>query len=87
MQPMISPKLDKALRLLVALDRLPQSSHDLAARLDTSRPTVVRLVEELRGLGCRIEAVREGRADWAYHLHDWGIFEPARVRGLLEGGR
>ncbi|MBU0749140.1 MAG: HTH domain-containing protein [Gammaproteobacteria bacterium] len=80
MPPMISPKLDKALRLLVALDRLPQSSHQLATRLETSRPTVVRLVDELRELGCRIDAVREGRADWAYHLQDWGIFEPERVR-------
>ena len=80
MPPMISPKLAKALRLLVTLDRLPQSSHQLATRLETSRPTVVRLVEELRELGCRIEAVREGSADWAYHLQDWGVFEPERVR-------
>ena len=79
MLPMNS-KMDKSLRLLIALDRSPQSSHELALTLDTSRPTGVRLVEELRELGCRIEAVREGSADWAYHLQDWGVFEPERVR-------
>ncbi|MCO5110022.1 MAG: HTH domain-containing protein [Burkholderiaceae bacterium] len=79
--------MEKSLRLLVALDRRPQSSHELAARLATSRPTVVRLVEDLRGMGCQIEAVREGRADWAYHLRDWGVFNAERVRRYVEMGR
>lgn len=82
--PPMNPKMDKSLRLLAALDRRPQSSHELASSLATSRPTVVRLVEDLRGMGCQIEAVREGRADWAYHLRDWGVFAPARVRRHLE---
>lgn len=85
MHAMTNPKLDKAMRLLVAIEREPQSSHDLAGTLQTSRPTVVRLVEDLRELGCHIEAVREGKADWAYHLHDWGVFAPARVRKYLKG--
>lgn len=83
MLPM-NPKMDKSLRLLAALDRRPKSSHELASSLATSRPTVVRLVEDLRGMGCQIEAVREGRADWAYHLRDWGVFAPARVRRHVE---
>jgi biotin operon repressor len=80
---MTNPKLDKALRLLVAIERRPQSSHELATTLGVSRPTSVRLVEELRGLGCRIESVRDGM-DWRYHLHDWGVFSPARVRKYLK---
>lgn len=85
MHAMANAKLDKALRLLVAIERAPQNSHDLAVTLDTSRPTVVRLVEDLRELGCNIEAVREGKTDWSYHLHDWGVFAPARVRRYLKG--
>lgn len=88
-EPMIrdvsNPKTDKLLRLLVAIERCPQSSHQLAGGLGISRPTVVRLVESLRELGCTIEAVREGQSDWAYHLRDWGVFAPARVRRHLEG--
>jgi biotin operon repressor len=84
MQLMANPKLDKAMRLLVAIERQPQSSHVLAGTLQTSRPTVIRLVEDLRELGCNIEAMREGKSDWAYHLHDWGVFEPARVRAYLK---
>lgn len=84
MHAMTSPKLEKALRLLVAIERNPQSSHELATTLTTSRPTVVRLVEDLRELGCNIEAVLEGKADWAYHLHDWGVFAPGRVRNYLK---
>ena len=80
MRGMTNPRIEKAMRLLVAIEQAPQSSHELAVSLATSRPTVVRLVEELRELGCRIEAVREGKSDWAYHLHDWGVFAPARVR-------
>lgn len=79
-QVMSNPKTDKLLRLLVAIERHPQSSHELAGVLGISRPTVVRLVESLRDLGCGIEAVREGQSDWAYHLRDWGVFAPARVR-------
>ena len=85
MQLMTSPKLNKAMRLLVAIETRPQSSHELAVTLKVSRPTAVRLVEELRDLGCKIEAVRDGSADWAYHLHDWGVFAPARVRKYLKG--
>lgn len=80
MQSMTNPKLDKALRLLVAIEREPQSSYALAGTLETSRATVVRLVENLRELGCGIEAVREGKGDWAYYLSDWGVFRPERVR-------
>lgn len=92
MHAMTSPKLDKAMRLLVAIERTPQDSHALAGVLNVSRPTAVRLVEELRALGCGIEAVREGQSDWAYHLHDWGVFAPARVRrwvakNVLDSGR
>lgn len=84
---MTNAKLDKMLRLLVALEKAPQPSHDLAQALATSRPTVIRLVEELRELGCQIEAVREGHSDWAYHLSDWGVFAPGRVRGYVETAR
>lgn len=87
MQAMTNPKLDKALRLLVAIEREPQSSYALAGTLETSRATVVRLVDNLRELGCRIEAVREGKGDWSYHLHDWGVFAPARVRRHVEGAQ
>lgn len=85
MQAMTSPKLEKAMRLLVAIDRNPQSSHELAESLSISRPTIVRLVEDLRELGCDIEAVREGKAEWTYNLRDWGVFAPARVRSYLKG--
>jgi biotin operon repressor len=84
MHAMTSPKLDKAMRLLVAIEREPQSSVQLAGTLSVGRTTVVRLVDELRGLGCRIEAVREGKGDWSYHLHDWGVFEPPRVRKYVK---
>ncbi|MBL8386999.1 MAG: HTH domain-containing protein [Hydrogenophaga sp.] len=79
---MANPKLEKSLRLLVAIERNPQSSVALAETLGVSRPTVVRLVEELRELGCQIVAVRDGM-EWFYELHDWGVFAPARVRKLL----
>ncbi len=81
---MSNAKLDKSLRLLVAIEREPQSSYALAEVLDVSRPTVVRLVEDLRELGCKIESVRDG-SDWAYHLHDWGVFSPSRVRRHVNG--
>ena len=87
MQSMPSPILDKLLRLLTALEKAPQSSHALARTLGVSRTTAVRLVEDLRELGCHIEAVREGSTDWAYHLHDWGVFAPARVRRYVETTR
>ena len=85
MQSMTNPKLDKALRLLVAIEREPQSSYALADTLETSRAPVIRLVANLRELGCGIEAEREGKGDWAYHLRDWGMFAPARVRRRVEG--
>lgn len=77
---MANRKFDNALRLLTALDRLPQSGPQLAAALGVSLPTVARMVAELREMECRIEAVREGHSDWSYHLRDWGVFDPARVR-------
>lgn len=55
----------------------------LAETLGVSRPTVVRLVEDLRELGCGIVAVRDGM-EWFYELHDWGVFAPARVRRLVK---
>ena len=82
MHGMTNPKLEKSLRLLVAIERNPQSSVALAETLGVSRPTVVRLVEELRELGCGIVSVRDGM-EWFYELHDWGVFAPARVRKLL----
>lgn len=83
MHGMANPKLEKSLRLLVAIEHNPQSSVALAETLDVSRTTVVRLVEELRELGCHIESVRDGM-EWSYHLHDWGVFAPARVRKLVK---
>jgi len=80
---MSNPKMVKALLLLASIDRNPQSSIELARSLLVSRPTVVRLVEDLRGLGCVIESVREGM-DWAYHLKDWGVFDGARVRKMVD---
>lgn len=68
------------MRLLVAMERKPQSSHALAVTMNVSRTTVVRLVDELRELGCTIEAVRTGSVDWTYHVLDWGVFSPDRVR-------
>lgn len=84
---MSNPKMVKALLLLASIDRKPQSSPELARALVVSRPTVVRLVEDLRDLGCVIESVRDGM-DWAYHLKDWGVFDRARVRQLVnDSGR
>lgn len=83
MHGMANPKLEKSLRLLVAIEHDPRSSVALAETLGVSRPTVVRLVEELRELGCKIESVRDGM-EWSYHLHDWGVFAPARVRRLVK---
>lgn len=89
---MANRKFDNSLRLLAALDRLPQSGPQLAAVLGVSLPTVARMVAELREMGCQIDAVREGHSDWSYHLRDWGVFEPSRVRlycnalGEREGG-
>lgn len=77
---MANRKFDNTLRLLAALDRLPQSGPALAALLGVSLPTVARLVAELREMGCRIDAVREGHSDWSYHLRDWGVFNAERVR-------
>lgn len=84
---MTIPKLDKAMRLLVAMERDPRSSVDLATATEISRPHVVRLVASLRELGCNIEAVRAptGKGDFSYHLQDWGVFDPARVRRYVKG--
>lgn len=84
---MSTPKLDKALRLLVAIDREPRSSVALGEALDISRPHVVRLVASLRELGCKIESVHGtgGRGVFDYHLHDWGVFDAARVRRYVKG--
>jgi hypothetical protein len=81
------PKLDKALRLLVALDRTPQSSVQLADTTGISRPHVVRLVASLRDMGCKIEAVRAptGKGDFSYYLTDWGLFDPGKVRRYVKG--
>lgn len=83
MHGMANPKLEKSLRLLVAIERNPQSCQELTETLGASRATVQRLVEELRELGCNIESVRDGM-EWSYHLHDWGVFAPARVRRLVK---
>jgi DNA-binding IclR family transcriptional regulator len=80
-------RMDVALRLLVAIERLPQNSHDLAGTLDVSRPTVVRLVEALRSMGCGIEAVRDEQLLWAYHLQSWGVFDAAKVRRMVAAKR
>lgn len=85
--PVKTTNLDLAMRLLVTIADRPQCSHDLAEALGTSRATVVRLVETLRALGCRVDAVREGKHDWAYHLGGWGVFAPDRVRRHLRGLR
>lgn len=80
MPGMSFPKMDKALRLLVELERRPASSYALADVTGASRATVMRLIDDLRELGCRIEAVRDEAGDWAYYLSDWGVFRPERVR-------
>ena len=84
MHAMTSPKLDKALRALVVIDRGTVSSVDLAKSLDVSRPTAVRLVESLRELGCTISSEREGHDYW-YRLADWGVFSAARVKAYVKG--
>lgn len=80
---MTNPKLDKALRALVVIDRAAVSSFDLAQALDVSRPTAVRLVESLRELGCTIASERAGHDYW-YRLDDWGVFSPGRVRKYVK---
>lgn len=82
MWPMPNPKLLTAMRLLSALDHAPQSSWELAKTLGVSRPTVMRLVAELRELGCLIEAVQAG-PDWAFHVDGWGVFDRDRVKLFL----
>lgn len=80
---MTIPKMDKAMRLLVALDRTPMSSVQLAAVTGYGRATVVRLVAELRDLGCSIESQRGAGGE--YELRDWGVFDSARVRRYVKG--
>lgn len=77
---MMLPKLDKALRLMVELERRPASSYALARQLGTSRATVMRLIDSLRELGCQVDAERDEAGEWAYYLSDWGVFRPERVR-------
>lgn len=89
MHAMANPKLDKALRALVVIDRGSVSSVSLAAAVGVSRPTAVRLVESLRELGCTIASEREGHDYW-YRLDDWGVFSARRVRehvAQLPGGK
>lgn len=83
MHAMANPKLDKALRALVVIDKGAVSSVSLAAALGVSRPTAVRLVENLRELGCTIAADRDGWDYW-YRLDDWGVFSPGRVKKYLK---
>lgn len=82
MHGMANPKLDKALRALVVIDRGTVSSVSLAAAVGVSRPTAVRLVENLRELGCTIAAERQGHDYW-YRLDDWGVFSAGRVRAYV----
>jgi biotin operon repressor len=83
MQGMTNPKLDKALRALVVIDRAAVSSVSLAQAVGVSRPTAVRLVENLRELGCTITSERDGWDYW-YRLEDWGVFSPLRVRAYVK---
>ncbi len=80
---MTIPKLDKALHLLVAIADAPTSSVHLAQRTGYGRATVVRLVTDLRALGCKIDAERDG-SDFSYYLRDWGVFDRARVRRYVK---
>jgi len=80
MARMMLPKLDKALRLMVELERQPASSFELARRMGIGRATVMRLIESLRELGCQVDAERDEAGEWAYYLSDWGVFKPERVR-------
>lgn len=80
---MTIPKLDKALHLLVAMEETPMSSVRLAEKTGHGRATIVRLVTELRSLGCKIDAERDG-ADFSYYLRDWGVFDRARVRRYVK---
>lgn len=80
---MAALNLALALRVLVALADRPRSSYELAQALGVSRATVVRVVAQLRGLGCGIEAVPCGQRDWAYFVQDWGIFNAPRTRALV----
>lgn len=83
-RPMTNPKMDKALRALVVIDRAAVSSFELAAAVGVSRPTAVRLVESLREFGCQIASERAGHDFW-YRLDDWGVFDPARVKKYVDG--
>lgn len=84
MRGMTIPKLDRALRLLVTLEREPMSGVQLAAVTGMGRATVVRLVTDLRALGCTIESERTEGREFAYTLTDWGVFDPARVKRHLK---
>jgi len=84
MRAMTNPKMDKALRALVVIDRAAVSSVELARVLGVSRPTAVRLVESLRDFGCRIASERQGHDYW-YRLDDWGVFDSARVKKHVGG--
>lgn len=80
---MTIPKMDKAMQLLVAMEKAPKSSVELAAATGYGRATVVRLVTELRSLGCKIETQRGAGGE--YVLQDWGVFDAARVRRHVKG--
>lgn len=80
---MQNPKLDKLLQALVAIDRAALSSYELAQALGTGRTTAIRLVEQLRELGCTITSQREGHDYW-YTLTDWGVFSPQRVKMYVQ---
>lgn len=82
---MTIPKMDKAMQLLVAMDGSPMSSVQLAAATGYGRATVVRLVTELRGLGCKIATQRGAGGE--YILQDWGVFDAARVRRHVKGSK
>jgi len=84
MPPMTNPKMDKALRALVVIDRAAVSSFELAVAIGVSRPTVIRLVESLRDFGCQIVSERAGHDFW-YRLDDWGVFSSDRVKKYVKG--
>ena len=81
---MTIPKMDKAMRLLVLLERQPMSGVQLAKVAGLGRATVVRLVTDLRELGCKVDSERTEGRDFAYTLRDWGVFDSARVKRYVK---
>lgn len=82
MPAMSTPKLKKMLVLLCEIEAEPRSKMELSKDMGLGTATVARLVQDLRGLGCRISTTEPGRNS-RYVLSSWGVFDPLSVKTFL----